>query len=289
MQRPPFERIAIGLLAALLAGVALAQQGAPTRELTQIEGNLYRFQNNFHFSVLYVTPDGAIVTDPIDADAASWLKDEIAERFGVPVRYLVYSHDHADHSSGGEVFAADGAVVIAHENARRAIVGEERPTAVPDLTFTDELVIELGGARVELVHVGRNHSDNSIVMRFPAERALFAVDFIPTGNTLPFMDLGDSYFPDWIDSLRAVEGMDFDVLVPGHGELGDKSDVTAMKGYLQDLYDAVLEQARAGRTLEETIAAVDLEQYRDWGQYDAWLPLNVEGMYRRIQLQRRGN
>ena len=289
MKYSRFQRVAVGLILGLAAGVVLAQQGEPTREISNIAGNLYRFQNNFHFSVFYVTPEGVIATDPINADAAEWLKDQIAEQFGVPVKYLVYSHDHADHSSGGEVFADDGAVVIAHENARPAIVGEGRPTAVPDVTFSDELVIELGGERVELLYVGRNHSDNSIVMHFPAERALFAVDFIPTGNALPFMNLPDSYFPDWIESVRAVEAMDFDILVPGHGALGDRSDATALGNYLQDLYDAVLEQARAGSTLEETLEAVKLEQYSGWSQYEAWLPLNIEGVYTRIQLQRRGN
>jgi hypothetical protein len=51
----------------------------------------------------------------------------------------------------------------------------------------------------------------------------------------------------------------------------------------------VLEQARAGKTLEETVEAVKLEAYSDWNQYEAWLPLNIEGVYTRIQLQRRGN
>ena len=265
------------VVAVLASGMALAQ-----REITTISGDLYRFQNNFHFSVFLVTPEGVIATDPIDAEAAAWLKAEIAERFGLPIRYLIYSHDHPDHISGGEVFAEDGAVVVAHVNARRVIVDQNRATAVPGITFTDELVIELGGKRVELRYVGRNHSDNSIVMRFPEERALFAVDFIPTGRTLPFQRLNDSYFPDWMDSLDEVAAMDFDVLVPGHGALGDGSDVANMRAYLQDLYDAVAEQVAAGKTLEETSEAVTLEQYSDWGQYEAWLPLNIEGMYTRV-------
>lgn len=265
------------VLAVLASGLVLAQ-----REITNISGDLYRFQNNFHYSVFLVTPEGVIATDPIDAEAAAWLKAEIAERFDLPIRYLVYSHDHPDHISGGEVFAEDGTIVIAHENARRVIVEQNRATAVPDITFSDELVIELGGKRVELRYVGRNHSDNSIVMAFPDEGALFAVDFIPTGRTLPFQTLNDSYFPDWMESLDAVAAMDFEVLVPGHGALGDHSDVANMRAYLQDLYDAVAEQVAAGSTLEETIEAVKLEQYSDWGQYEAWLPLNIEGMYSRI-------
>ena len=275
------------ILSLLVASIGFAQQGEVQRGVTQIAGDLYRFQNNFHYSVFLVTDEGIIVTDPINADAARALKAHIADNFGLPIKYLIYSHDHADHISGGEVFADDGAVVVAHENTKSDIIGENRPTAVPDITFSDKLTLELGGKTVELIYVGKNHSDNSIVMNFPEERALFAVDFIPTTKTLPFRDLGDSFFPDWIDSLAIVEGMDFDLLVPGHGGIGDKTDVSNLKNYMQDLYDAVLEQARAGKTLEETIEVVKLEEYSDWGQYEEWLPLNIEGVYSRVQLHRR--
>ena len=278
---------ALALSLLLFMGVSFAQDN-PQREITNIAGDLYRFQNNFHYSVFLVTPDGIIATDPINAEAAQWLKEQLAEQFNQSVKYLIYSHDHADHISGGEVFKEDGAIVVAHENAKADIVGENRPTAVPDITFADRLTLELGGKVVELSYVGRNHSNNSIVMNFPAERVLFAVDFIPTNQTLPFMALNDAYFPDWIDSLSAVEQMDFDILAPGHGALGDMSDVANMKAYMQDLYNAVLEQARAGKSLEETIDAVKLESYQDWGQYEAWLPLNIEGVYTRIQSQRIG-
>jgi len=187
------RRIAAVLLALSLAlpALALAQAQAPVREITQIKGNVYRFRNNFHYSVFAVTPAGIIATDPIDADAARWLKAEFAKRFNVPVKYLVYSHDHADHISGGEVFA-DTAVVVAHANAKPVIIGEKRPTAVPHVTFGDFMTIELGGTVVELGYVGRNHSNNSIVMRFPAERVLFAVDFIPV-KAVGFRDWPDAY------------------------------------------------------------------------------------------------
>ena len=124
--------------------LASAQAAPPVREITPIAGPLHRFRNNFHYSVLVATPDGVIATDPINADAARWLKAEVAQRFGKPIRYVIYSHDHADHISGGEVLA-DTAQVVAHENARRAIVAEKRPTAVPQVTFSDRMVLELGG------------------------------------------------------------------------------------------------------------------------------------------------
>lgn len=267
---------------------AVAQSGETTRAITQIAGDLYRFQNNFHYSVFLVTPEGVIITDPIDAEAAAWLKDEIKTRFNQPIKYLVYSHDHRDHIAGGEVFADDGTIVIAHENAKHAIIGEGRPTAVPDLTFTDRMTLELGGKTVELIYLGKSHSDNLIVMNFPAERTLFTVDFISV-KRLPFKGLSDAYIPDWIDAIDKVQDIDFDILAPGHGALGTKQDAADHGRYFQELYDAVLAAAREGKSLEQMQASIKMEAYKDWGQYEAWLPLNIEGVYRRISLQRRGN
>lgn len=268
------------------AGLAFSQQ-APSREITRIAGDLYRFRNAGHFSVFLVTPAGIIATDPVNAEAARWLKQELAKRFKQPVKYLIYSHDHSDHISGGEVFA-DAALVVAHENAKEVILGEKRPTAVPNITFSDRMTLELGGKQVELIYVGKNHSNNSIVMRFPAERVLFAVDFIPV-ESLPFRDFSDAYIEDWIGSLKRVEALDFDILAPGHGSLGRKEDVRMLRSYMEELRDEVLQYARQGKSLEEIKQLVKMEKYSGWGQYKAYLLLNIEGMYRHIQLHRRPN
>jgi glyoxylase-like metal-dependent hydrolase (beta-lactamase superfamily II) len=279
----------IALLAVpVMSTAAHAQEQEAQREITQVAGDLYRFQNNFHVSVFLVTPEGVVATDPIDASAAAWLRDQIEERFNRPIKYVIYSHDHADHIAGGEVFEEAGAIVVAHENARRAIIGEQRPTAVPDITFSDEMAIELGGKTVELIYPGRSHSDNLIVMRFPEERAVFTVDFISV-KRLPYQDLADSYFPDWIEAIKQVEALEFDTLIPGHGPLGTKADATEHRQYLQDLYAAVLEATRAGQSLDDMKAKITLDKYRDWGQYQDWRPMNIEGMYNQIRLHRRGN
>ena len=110
--------------------VAQAAPAAPVREITKIAGEIYRFRNNFHYSIFVVTPAGIIATDPITRDAATWLKAELQRRFNLPVRYLVYSHDHADHISGGGGFA-DTAIVVSQERARGVVIGQMRPTAGP--------------------------------------------------------------------------------------------------------------------------------------------------------------
>ena len=278
---------AAALAIAFFAPTADAQQQQePRRALTKIAGDLYRFQNNFHFGVVYITQAGAIVGDTINTAAATWLKDEIARQFNQPVKYVFLSHDHADHASGAEVFASAGATVIAHERARAKIASNRPAAAVPTLTFSERLTLELGGKAVELIHVGRNHSDNSIVARFPAERVLFAVDFVPV-KTLAYREMQDSHYPDWLESLRRVEAMDFQTLTPGHGPLGTKADATAFREYLQDLEAAVRKGLAEGKSVDQLTAEVTLEQYKDWSEYRD-LPLNVQGMHRMLSAGRPG-
>lgn len=291
------KRYVVTILAAALGTIAVpaAAQAPvtpsaqnPVREISKVAGDIYRFRNNNHYSIFVVTVAGIIVTDPINAAAATWLKGELARNWpNRPVKFLVYSHDHADHSSGGEVFA-DTATVVAHQNAKEVIVGEKRPTAVPQVTFTEQLTVELGGTVMELSYVGRNHSNNSVVMRFPKEKVAFAVDFIPV-NAVSFRDFPDAYIDEWIESLRRVEAMEFDILAPGHGPLGTKANVTAFRGYLEDLRAQVLAAARAGKSLEDTKKSVDLSKYKDWGGFEQMGQLNIEGMYRMVQANRRGN
>ena len=289
-----FLWIAIAAIALALPGTTQAQAPVtpsaanPVREISKIAGEVYRFRNNNHFSIFVVTPAGIIVTDPINKPAAEWLKAELKQRYpDRPIRYVVYSHDHADHISGGEVFV-DSAVVIAHANAKDAIIGEKRPTAVPHVTFTDRLDIELGGTVMELHYVGRNHSNNSLVMRLPVEKIVFAVDFIPVG-AIGFRDFPDGYLDEWIASLKAVEAMEFEILAPGHGPLGNKDSVRNYRFYMEDLRSQILALVRAGKSLEDTKKEVDLSKYKSWAGFEQMSQLQIEGMYRLVSTTRRPN
>ena len=276
------------VIPAITVGYASEGSGQEAiREIKHIAGDVYRFRNNFHYSVFMVTPDGVIVTDPINAEAAQWLKAQIAKRFKMPIKYLIYSHDHADHIAGGEVFA-DTATVISHENAKIHILGEDRPTAVPEITFSDRMSLVLGGKTVEFIYLGRNHSDNMIVMHFPAEKILFAVDIV-TRNSLPYKNFPNVYIEDLIDSLKRVEAMDFEILAPGHGPLGFWADVAPHRRYIEQLRAQVLEHMRAGKSVDEIKRLVTMDRYKNWAYYDEWLEPNIEGMFRHLSLYRRPN
>jgi glyoxylase-like metal-dependent hydrolase (beta-lactamase superfamily II) len=283
--------VAFFACATLLAGTVQAQAPAPAappvREIIKVAGEVYRFRNNNHYSLVIITPAGVIFSDPINADASNWLKVELKKRTDQPVRFVIYSHDHADHISGGEVFK-DTAQFISQVNAKPVIIGEKRPTPVPNITFTDALDIDLGGTLVQLRYVGRNHSNNSIVVVLPKERVLYAVDFIPV-KSMAFRDFPDAYVPEWMESLSRVEAIDFDILVPGHGPMGTKDDLRNFHHFLDDLHAAVLDGVRHGKTVEQLKAELKFPRQETWTNYKESLGLNIEGMYRLVQANRRNN
>ena len=153
---------------------------------------------------------------------------------------------------------------------------------MPDETFSDEMSLELGGKTVQLYYAGLSHSDNSIIMHFVEEKTIYVVDFV-TVKRLPYRDLGNSYFPDWMEAIKKVESIDFEILAPGHGALGTKADAVEHRNYLEDLYRQVVEARKAGKSVEEMKESINLEKYSHFGQYEAWLPLNIEGVNRSIE------
>jgi glyoxylase-like metal-dependent hydrolase (beta-lactamase superfamily II) len=256
-----------------------AQHSRPDNEITKVADDVYLFRHHFHQAMFITTREGVILTDPISAEAATWLKSELKTFTDQPVRYVVYSHHHSDHITGGSAFA-EQAIFVSHAAARAQIVDAADPTTpVPTLTFTDRLSITLGGKHVELIYTGKNHSDNSLVVLLPQDKLLFAVDFIPV-ETVAYRTMRSDYPDEWIESLKRVEQLEFETLVPGHGKIGKKEHVRMFRGYLEDLRAAVLEQIKTGASLDEAKRAVRLPKYEHWERYAEWFPENVEGMYR---------
>ena len=186
------------ILSAMWGVTAQAQGAKVPRSIDHISGGLYKFTNKFHSSVFLVTDAGIIATDPINAAAATWLKAELDRRFGQPVKYVIYSHHHADHVSGGEAFA--GAEFVGHENIVDDLKKDEVPTPLPTTTFADTKTITLGGQSVELMYLGSGHSDNMIAMKFPGEQALFIVDIV-SAHRMPYRTIGAGR-----DSLDSILG-----------------------------------------------------------------------------------
>jgi len=266
--------ISMLLALALLGNTAFAQE--PIRKVTKVKGDLYRFQNNFHVTVFVITEAGVVVTDPINAEAASWLKAEIETLTDQPINYLVYSHKDADHASGGSAF---GSVphIISHENSPETIDG-----VTPTIRFSDEMQFTVGEHSFELTYLGPGHAKDLIAMVIRPENVAFVVDAVAS-KRLFYKDFPNASPDEWTDQVRNVEALDFEILVGGHGPVGVKSDVTAGRIYMEELRAAVLNGLREGKSVDELAQSVTMDKYKDWISYDAWRELNVRGMARYLQ------
>jgi len=158
----------------------------------------------------------------------------------------------------------------------------------PDIVYSERMQIELGGKRVELIHPGKNHSNDATVMLFPEERVLFATEFIADAlvtddiRSLPSAcgPFDGSPLDEWIRSYRTVEALDFDVGAGGHGRvLFDKGAVTETRIYFEDLKAAVETAMAAGMSLAAMQETITLEQYSGWVNYERLLRDNIEAAY----------
>jgi glyoxylase-like metal-dependent hydrolase (beta-lactamase superfamily II) len=233
-----------------------------------------------------VTKDGVIATDPISErrPAAKAYIEEIQKITKAPIKYVIYSHLHYDHIAGGKPFKDIGATFIAHKNAKARIVAL-KPTdvVVPDETVGDKKVIKLGGTTLELLYVGKNHSDSTLIMRLPKEKIIFTVDWLPL-QAVQFRGMADAYLPDLEDGMKKVLAMDWDKLIPGHPgpdgrQTGTKEDVKNDLAYLQDLSAAVKKAVDEGKSIADAQKEIKLPKYESWGGYGSFLPMNIERYY----------
>jgi glyoxylase-like metal-dependent hydrolase (beta-lactamase superfamily II) len=270
----------------ILGAPAQAQQQQeqakpPPFATTKVEGtdNVYIFRYGNSQAMFVVTSAGVIATDPIGygrPQAVTTYVDEIKKVTTQPIRYVIYSHNHFDHIAGGKPFKDAGATFIAHKRAKERLEQIKDPyVVIPDETVDNNRTITLGGTTLELIYLGLNHSDNSLVMRLPKERIIFAVDFIPVG-TLPGRGMIDSYPLEWEDSIKKVLAMDWERLIPGHpgpgGRLGTKKDVQDVLVFLQDVSAEVKKAAQEGKCWDTVEKEMKLPKYASWPNYDAAMP-----------------
>src|SRR5947199_75413 len=218
------------VLTVAFAGAAGAQTPPPPATTTiKVDGtdNVYIFRYGGHQSMFVVTPAGVIATDPISYQRpAKPYIDAIKAVTDKPIKYVIYSHSHYDHAAGGKPFKDLGATFIGHRKLKERwdLLKKQNSlladVVMPDQVVDDKKVITLGGTALELDYVGRNHSDNMLVMRLPKEKIIFVVDFAPF-QAVQFRDIPDNASPiEFIDSLKKLAALDWDRMIPGHPYAG---------------------------------------------------------------------
>jgi glyoxylase-like metal-dependent hydrolase (beta-lactamase superfamily II) len=262
------------VLIAICAAAPAAAQDVE-REISRVTYDVYRFRNRYHVNMFVITGGGVVVTDPINAEAATWLRSEIEKLTDEPITHLIYSHSHLDHAAGGTEYG-DVPNVIAHRNAP-----EDIDLVEPTMRFDDTLDFEVGGKTFELTYLGPGHGTDLIAIVVRPDDVAFVVDAV-SSKRLFYRDFPGADVDEWIEQVEKVGSLDFDILVGGHGPVGVKRDVKLGLEYLRELRAQVLQGLESGLSVEEVKETVTMDDYRDWENYDQWRALNVEGMARHL-------
>ena len=247
---------------------------------------------------LIVGPDGCIVIDALFAPSMTRaLREEIARVTDKPVRLLVNTHHHIDHTLGNALFPE--AQIVSHVNARReqervgaSVLDLLRPRVpelvadaegieprLADVTFDGELALHLTGRTVRLLHLGTAHTIGDALVLLPDDKLLFAGD-VAFHSVTPLAFEG--HVGGWLDVCDQIDALDVATIVPGHGPVGGKAELRDMRGYLESIHQQARAAFGAGRSQEEATESIDLGDYASWTEPER-LALNVARLYQEFR------
>jgi cyclase len=230
----------------LCGGLWLAQtqqqQAPPQLKLNKITNDLYEIENDGGNVTVLLTDEGVVLVDDKferDHDQITSLVKSVSDK---PIKYVINTHHHGDHTGGNPKLAAMGVQFVSSEETRENMV-EGNMKGLPNVAFEHHAHIYLGGKNVEIYHFGRAHTNGDSVVLFPAQRVLAGGDMITLGNAAPeLIDYaGGGSAKEWPKSLQEVLKLDFDIVVPGHGDISKKADVAALRNSTISLMNRVHE------------------------------------------------
>ncbi len=228
-----------------------------------------------------VGEDGAFIIDDQFAPMARRIGEAVAKLTAKPIRYVLNTHWHGDHSGGNESFGRQGYVIVAHDNVRTRMSTEQfnrffnsktsasPPEALPVITFSESMTFHFNGDVIRVVHVPRAHTDGDAVFYFEKADVLHAGDvFVRYGY--PFIDLSSNGslagMIAGLDRILAIIGPKT-IVIPGHGQLADRARVAEFRAMLATARGRVTELMKAGRSAAEVVAAKPLADLdSQWGQ-----------------------
>ena len=270
--------------AALMATGALAQQapaGAPPApnyaavqiKATDLGHRTWMLEGTGGNMTVVAGDDGVILIDTEFLPLHDKIKAAVAGLSDKPIKYVINTHAHGDHTGGNGAFWQDGAVLVAHQNlattlrngTTNSLTGAKTPPApasyIPAKTYATTMNVSVKGRTVNLVHMPNAHTQGDTAVWIPDANVLATGDIVSIGARYPNIDVGDKGGINGIVSAvdaylkRSNAKTKF---VPGHGPLMTRDDVVAYRKLLVDSRAIVAKMKKAGKTEDEVVAAKPL-------------------------------
>ena len=290
---------ALYVVCALLVG-ARAAEPVPVRTV-EIADGLYMLIGRGGNVALSVGTDGAFLVDDQYPEQHPMIAAALDALDARPLRFVINTHWHNDHSGSNAAFAADGATIIAHDNVRLRLGSDQvfalfdmtseapPPAALPVLTFTQDVTLHAHDDTVHVFHVEHAHTDGDAIVHFRTRDVIHAGDVFFNGR-YPFIDSGNggslAGMIAAVDHLLALAGPATRI-IPGHGELSDRDGLAAYGNMLRAAERGIAALIVAGHDVERVVLARPMQAYdADWGNgfidTDTFVRMVFEDIKRRI-------
>jgi cyclase len=294
----PIRRLLAAVAATGVVAAAAAQDFDKVEiKSTQIADGVYMLTGSGGNIGLAVGPDAVFMIDDQYAPLTPKIKAAIAAITDKPVRFVLNTHWHGDHTGGNERWGEMGALVVAHDNVRKRMSTEQFLTffkikvdpspkaALPMVTFGADVTFHLNGDEVTAIHCPAAHTDGDAIVHFRRADVIHMGD-VHFNAMYPFIDASSGGTPEGVIACadRALAlATDRTRIIPGHGALASKGDLKAYRDMLATVVERVKLQLAAGKTSKEIVDAKPTREFDEkWGngfiKADVWIGSLVAAM-----------
>jgi cyclase len=261
----------VALAAALIAGPAAAQRPDFSKvEITTevlAPGVAVLFGQGGNIGVSF-GPDGTVLIDDQFAPLTDKITAAVAKLGATPVRFVINTHWHGDHTGGNENLGKAGATIFAHDSVRvRLLAGNANtppapPAALPVVTFANGVTFHLNGDRIDAIFTGGGHTDGDAALYWRKANVLHTGDLMMSNSPFPFIDIASGgnalHLVTTLDLLLTMTNAQTRV-IPGHGPVVTQAELKAWRDHISGSIDTVSKARAAGRTLPDFLAANPLK------------------------------
>src|SRR5919107_5319030 len=252
-----------------------AQDENVTINTTKLTDSIYMLKGSGGNIIVSIGQDGVFMVDDQFAPLTEKIKDAISKITDQPIKFVINTHWHPDHTGGNENLGELGSIIVSHDNVRKRLNTEQfsdfskrtvppvSEKGLPIITFSDNMTIFQNGDEIKIIHGDSGHTDGDSIVYFTKNNVIHVGDDF-NDKSYPLIDISSGGSIDgFISSLHTISSIidDETKVVSGHSEISNKTKVNDFTNMLKDVREKVSQMIEDGKSLEEIIASQPTSKY----------------------------